>query len=382
MNAHSKAPISSAARIVGCNGSVSLESRVPEEDDSQEAREGDAMHWAGAKALNQLREFKQSALIQEGQHAPNGVILTGELAEAANFYVDTVVELIGSDATERLNVELPVAAPAIHAECYGTTDAAWWNIGHYGAIVHCVDFKGGHGFVDAFENWQGIGYLAGILSRPEFANISRTAIECNFHIVQPRNYMLPTSPRTWTILADKLAPFFDRLETSYAAAFGPNPLCVVNDECRYCRARHICQTLHIATGKAMDFAGTATPLEMSDGALSTELFMLKKAKDIMQARLTGLEEDAVSRIRNSKLIPGWSLQPGQAREQWTVDPSVVFETADALGVDVRKPATPITPKQARDKGLDADVVGAFSARPAGALKLTAIDEKQLRKVFP
>jgi hypothetical protein len=60
---------------------------------------------------------------------------------------------------------------------------------------------------------------------------------------------------------------------------------------------------------------------------------------------------------------------------------VVFDTADALGVDVRKPAVPITPKQARDKGLDADVVGAFSARPAGALKLTYIDDKQLRKVF-
>jgi hypothetical protein len=341
------------------------------------------MHWAGARSLNQLREFGQSAAIQPGVVAPNGVILNDELAEAATFYVDAVVELVGSDAVDRINgVELPVSAPAIHAECYGTTDVAWWSIGHYGAIVHCVDFKGGHGYVDAFENWQGIGYLAGILSRPEFANLSRTAIECNFHIIQPRNYMLPGPVRTWTVLADKLAPFFTRLEQSYAAAFGPNPLCNVNDECRNCRARHICETLHVATGKAMDFAGTATPLEMSEGALSTELFMLRRAQDILKARLTGLEEDAISRIRNRKLIPGWSLQPGQAREQWTVDPTVVFDTADALGVDVRKPAVPITPKQARDKGLDADVVNAFSTRPPGALKLTYIDDKQLRKVFP
>lgn len=382
MAAHSKAPISSASRIVACNGSVALESRVPDDDQSQDARDGDAMHWAGARALNQLRQFKQAAPITAGVTAPNGVILNDELAEAAEFYVDTVVELVGSDAVEKLNVELPVAAPAIHAECYGTSDAVWWGRGQYGAIIHVADFKGGHGFVDAFENWQGIGYMAGVLSRPEFNGLDRGAIECNFHIIQPRNYMLPGPVRTWTLLADKLAPFFARLEQSYAAAFGPNPLCVVNDECRHCRARHICQTLHIATGKAMDFAGTATPLEMSEGALSTELFMLRRAQEIMRARLTGLEEDAISRIRNRKLIPGWSLQPGQAREQWTVEPSIVFDTADALGVDVRKPPLPITPKQARDKGLDADVVNAFSTRPAGALKLTAIDEKQLRKVFP
>jgi hypothetical protein len=88
----------------------------------------------------------------------------------------------------------------------------------------------------------------------------------------------------------------------------------------------------------------------------------------------------LSTIRAGRRVPGFGLVSGQAREQWTKDAAEVIALGEAFGVNLRKNAL-ITPKQARDAGVDAETVKAYSTRPAGALKLEQIDDATLRRTF-
>ena len=90
----------------------------------------------------------------------------------------------------------------------------WWaaiNPG-VGAYLDLWDYKHGHRFVDAFENWQEIDYAFGIIGRPEFAGIPPANIEITFGIVQPRNYHAMGPVRTWKVRADQLAVYAERLK--------------------------------------------------------------------------------------------------------------------------------------------------------------------------
>lgn len=379
MSEHSKAPPSSAPRFVHCNASVALEARYPEQDRSQEALEGDASHWAASATLQSMRQFGQAVPHKAATVAPNGVALTEEMIEAADMFTDYVLEQAGSDALDKLHIEERVFAPAIHAECWGSPDAWFASIGT-GAIIHLIDYKYGHRRVEAFENWQLIAYMAGILSRPEFNHVPRHLIECHFAIVQPRNYALPGPIREWVVTADKLAPMWDRLGQAYGLAFSANPICHPGPWCQDCRGRHACDTLSVAASAAMDFASVVTPVDMNETALGTELTMIHRAQQLLEARATGLEEQALALLRHGKRVPGYILGQGQAREKWTPELETVFATGDALGIELRKP-TAITPSQARKAGIPKEVVDALSDRPAGAVKLEQVTDDKLKRIF-
>jgi len=381
MAQHSKRPPSSAARLVACNGSGALESLNPEEQQTEEAREGDASHYVASATLKSMKEHGQARTIAAGEVAPNGIILTDEMCEAAEGFIEHIIDRIGTDAVDRMHVEETVAAPAIHPECYGTPDVWWAAIRpNVGAYIDIQDYKYGHRRVEAFENWQLIAYSGGILSRPEFANIPRASIELRLSIYQPRNYTIPGPVREWVVTADKLIPYWTTLSAAYAASFGANPVCHVNGECQDCKGRHACDTLSQATYAAMDFASAMTPVVLPDDALGTELSMIRKAQKALDARATGLEEQALSTIRAGRRVPGFGLVSGQAREQWTKDATEVFALGEAFGVDLRN-QKPITPEQARKAGVDAETIKAYSARPQGALKLSQIDDATLRRTF-
>jgi hypothetical protein len=130
----------------------------------------------------------------------------------------------------------------------------------------------------------------------------------------------------------------------------------------------------------MDFATVVTPVELSTAALGTELTMIHRAQELLEARATGLEEQALSLLRSGKRVPGYIIGQGQAREKWTPDLETVFATGDALGIELRKP-TAITPAQARKAGIPTEVVDALSDRPAGAIKLQQVTDDNLARIF-
>ncbi len=362
-----------------------MKARNPEVERTEEQLEGDAAHWAVAAILRHLVAVSAGAtppaLPTVGMTAPNGVVVTDEMMEAVEMFVDDVREQIGDDM-RALHIEELVTAPeTISIHSWGRPDVWWFVGGPAGGYLYVPDYKHGRRFVDAFENWQLIGYVAAILERPEFAVIPRAKIQVIMSIVQPRNFHQLGPVRRWTETADKLAPWWVRMREAAAKATGPNPMAKVGDNCGDCVARFECEALAKAADWAMDFTGTATPVEMPPEAWGVHLRMLEKAQKILDARVTGAQGVVEGLIRQQKNVPGYELTRTTAREVWTKDAKEVFTLGDIAGHDLRKPPAPITPAQARKLGIPPELVAGYSTRPAGALKLGPVSTTLARKVF-
>lgn len=376
---HAFLPPSSAARWAGqrCTGSPTLETRYSDNVDAEgtaAAAEGHGAHWVAAQAL---RGINTTA----GTFAPNGIVIDEEMIEAADLYVRYVLERYDGNVGVILHVEEFVKCAAIHESNGGTPDV-WWFIPHgAGGNLFVPDFKYGHGFVDAFENWQLIDYVAGILSREEFIGMDRRQIKVEMSVIQPRNYH-PSGPiRSWTVTATELHPFFTQLEEAAVEACGPNATTRVGPACDHCKGRHACEALHAAADTVADIAGGAASMELSPQALGVELRMLQRASVLLTARLTGLEAEAMAMLKAGKSVPFFAIASSQSREGWTKTPDEILTLGTLMGVDLAKPAAPITPGQARKAGLPDDVVASYATRPPGSFKLVPFNTINTKRIF-
>jgi hypothetical protein len=343
------------------------------ERDAQSAAEGNAAHYVAAELLHGRRPVIGSA-------APNGIVIDDEMFEAAEMFVTDVRDTVGN-AIHLIHIEETVRAPGIHPNNWGTPDVWYSTVTGRGGVLYIWDFKYGHRFVDAFENWQLLDYLACILSRDEFSGVDRRNIKFILRVVQPRNFH-PSGPiREWEPTAVEIAVAFGDLEKAAVEAMGPTPTTRTGTECRDCRARHACPALHEAADGVADMARGASPLELPPAAVGIELRVLHRAQALIDARVTGLEAQALNAIRSGQDVPFYTVGQSQSRERWTVPPEQVIALGDSMGVKLAKDPQPITPNQARAAGMDADIVKGFAERPSGALKLVPADTTQARKVF-
>jgi hypothetical protein len=179
-----------------------------------------------------------------------------------------------------------------------------------------------------------------------------------------------------------LRAYANTLEAVEYAALSPNPSFRVGPECLDCSARHTCELLQQASTAAIQYAGRSVEILTEPAALSLEKRLLESAAATIKARLTGIDAQIEAMIRAGQPVPGWTLEPGQGgRQRWNVPPAEVFTLGDMLGIDLRAPAEPITPKQAVKKGIDETVINGYSERTPGSLKLVPVTESTVKAVF-
>jgi hypothetical protein len=363
---HSIVAPSSSARRVQCPASTTLEALYPEDEDSPEAAEGVAAHWAVAEQLS-------GRLIDVGQIAPNGVVLDLEMVQSADAVCDYVTKLLAPHGLKPSDghVEERVNIPRVHPQSWGTPD--YWIKLPTGAWF-LLDFKYGHRFVPEFENMQLVEYLAGIVD--DLPQVPVIAV-----VAQPRSYSSKGAIREWRTDTVALRPYINRASNAAYEALGPNPRARVGPECRDCRARHACTALQAAAYDAMDEAKTVTPLVLPPAGLSLELRLALRAHALLEARISGLEEQARAEIKRGVLVPGWRVVHSMGRERWKVPAEEVIAVGQMMGLNVAKPVEAVTPNQAREKGLDPSVVAALSTRPAGGATLVEDDGSETRRIF-
>lgn len=366
---------SSAARWVACAGSALLEAIYPDTDsDKRAADEGTAAHFAASELL-------LGQVVATGQVAPNGIVLTDEMLEAAEMYVDAVLAKLGEHSREFLHVEQRVMIPSVHEHNWGTPDCRFMlhNPTAGRSTLYLFDFKFGHDFVDVFENWQLIDYAAGILDEMGVNGIADQMIDVEFCIVQPRNYHRDGPVRTWRVVASDLRPFINRLSNAADRAMRPDAPTTPNPQCLHCKGRHACEALQRDAYRSAAISASSVPVEMSPEALGLELHMLRRAAKRLEGRITGLEEQARIQLQRGQRVSFHALETVPGREAWTVPADQAIALGQLLEIDISKPGV-LTPKQARDKGVPADVVASISARPS-SLKLVEDDGRDARKVF-
>lgn len=372
--AHHVAAPSSRARHIQCPQSISLEQQFPETEETEEQREGTAAHWA-------VSEMLSGRLVDTGQIAPNGYVLTPEMILGADLMYDDVVKALAPYGLKphQGQVEQRVRIDRVFPGLFGSPDY-YIVIARVGQrpLMLLWDYKFGHRFVEVFENSQMVDYIAGASAG---AHDMLPGMDVVVTIVQPRSYSSEGPIRRWTTDLLKLRALVNLSSNAVHEGMGENARARVGTECRDCRARHACPKLRAEGFAGMDEARRVTPeiLQPADAAL--ELRFLNRAIDLLNARASGLSDRIEKDLRSGRPVPGWALEPGEAREKWKVPAGHVIETGKLMRLDLAKPVEAITPRQAREKGLDPEIIKHMAERGPAGMRLVEDDGTRARRIF-
>lgn len=371
--AHSILPPSGAAAWQACPMWVTMNGRYPQ-DDTPASLEGTAAHWVFAEML-------AGVVVTEGMQAPNGVYVTEEMIDGGELVCDTVRARIPAD--EALHVEEQVAIKRIHAQCFGTPDI-WAHLTTAG-VLEVIDYKFGHRFVDEYENWQGIAYIAGIVDLlAAQLNVGEGLLDqhltVNFTVIQPRCYYKGSPVRTWKVNAADIRAHINLLIAAAGRALSADPVATTNAECSNCPGRHACPALQKAAYGDAETSVQSTPVELPPAAASLELRMLERALERLQARVDGMREAVTTYIRQGHATPWHRAEQGFGRQAWTVPVDQVLAMGTLMGIDLSKQGVK-TPKQALKLGIDESVIMGYSLTPLGSVKLVSDNPADARRVF-
>jgi hypothetical protein len=388
MTGHALIKPSALALTMECQASVKLQAAVPEPPDTEEIAEGKAahwvaMHWAAGKGADWEvgRKF---------EHGGRQWVVDIEMRNGARTYA-----MLGSESSPRL--EDPVRISRIHSEhCWGTPDL--WEFFPKGKhrpltidgitgevidapIIRVADYKYGHKYVEVFGNWQLMAYGVGILERLQLTDEDAVF---EFVLVQPRSFSRHGVIRVWRVPAVDLRAYVNQAWNQVQRALGDNPTAQTGAHCIDCRARHLCETFRAVSANLVDFSGRGELGSLDATALGQELRLLDTALQRLTARRTGLAAAAEASLHAGVRIPYYTLEPTKTRLIWKdgVTPGQVAATGDLFGIDLRKPAEVMTPRQAIDAGIPADIIeGNLAHRPQGSLQLKPISTKDAEKAF-
>lgn len=373
MSEHAPIAPSAGARTVACPGSVKLEALYPDEE-SDASREGTAAHWALAEVLN-------GRTIAVGQVTDAGFVLTQEMIEGAEDVLRRVHALCAEyNEQPQMYVEQRMAAPRIHAQCWGTPDLVLWF--PYARVLIALDYKFGHGWVEVFENWQLVAYLVAAMHLLGIDGLSEQGITVRGFIAQPRSYHPDGAIREWAVSngAD-LRPYVNRYAEAAAEALSESPKVRVSPECQHCKARHACPALQAHGLKSIDRSRAAVPFDLPAHAAGIELADLRRAIKLLQARETGLAVQVESMLKAGTRVPFWGVEHVPGKLAWAVPDDQVLALGAISGASLAQPVKPITPTQARDRKLIDPVVLAAVAKRGSSAQLVMRDDDSARKVF-
>ena len=357
-----------------------MEMMYPETEESDEAREGTASHELAAVMVDSASRARTDWPTDAvGQTASNGVVWSQSSYDAAEMYAEDIYDTMTSTSVFTPKIEQRIYISRIHPESWGTPDC--WLFDEKAETLYMWDYKFGYRPVEVRENWQMIEYVVGVRDTLNVNGFIDQDIKVVMSIVQPRAPHRHGPIRRWAVMFSELDAYIDTLIEAEAAALRADPTTCTGAECRDCTARHACGTLQAAPGSVMSFVGKPIPVNLDADALGTELVLLRDASEILKARLSGLTAQAEGLIHNGEIVPGFALERGYGLQKWSEDNDSIIQICDLLGVDIRKPAEPRTPKQVLKLGVDESVISEYSYIPRTDAKLVPSTQTIASAVF-
>lgn len=363
---------SSAHRWVNCPGSVQAEQQYPDVE-TEQAREGSASHWVGEQLIGLHTQGMQSIATDfVGKPAPNGVIISDESFEGATLYADDVASVMRQTGIFTPQLEQPVTIPRVHELNWGTPDC---SIKPPNKLI-VWDYKFGRVAVETRENWQLIDYALGLLDETD-----DQYIDVELRLVQPRAFHVDGVCRSWTVKGSDLRGFANHLRAAAEESQTENPSCKAGTWCTNCSASKDCMTLQRANVTIVDRIEVLQLHELSPGDRAIELRYLQRAQDLLKERLTALETEALTQHGEGNVTPGFSIGYGRGSVNWDKPDNEVIAMGDLMGIELRKPPTPITPTQAKKLNVDGAVVNSYCKKHTGAARLVTDEKTIAGRVF-
>lgn len=365
--AHAFLPPSAADAWVVCALWASMNEAYPKPD-SEASLSGSAAHWSMAQELG-LQETVH------GQVTDDGYVLTQELIDNARVFVRDVRQRLHD---QHAYVEVRMPPGTIHPRNWGTPDTyAFIELPGGRYLLVLWDFKNGHGFVPVIRNWQLTNYVRLILDRHGFAD---EVVDVEFRIVQPNNYDASGPIRVWNTTAVELRAAWQELRGAAARACGPNPLATVNPQCIHCPGRLHCSTLTRVSSHIVDVTMEPTPFNLPAERLGHELRQLRAAQAVLDARVSGLEDEARALWERGERGFGFVIERTLGARKWKAESPAVIELGKLYNLDLAKVSS-LTPAQAIKAGIPEPIVKRYSERTGGTPKLVPFDQSQAHSAF-
>lgn len=338
-------------RFMACNGSRLMPGANPALADTNARDEGNAAHYmatalyTGQHSLEELTDRK----------APNGVFMTGEMAEHVAAYQQIWFKnhtLIGMEFdTSHDNSPTWVV------------DGRGDFIGLYTEQeLHIIDFKYGWRIVEPEMNWTLISHAIGFLKQKQF-----TPATIRFSIFQPRPHHPDGPMRSWVITHTNLLDLWVLVN---AALCAPSDELTTSPHCAKCPAIVPCPAARLAEMNSIDAIDTIYQDTITNEMLSFTLDNLNRAQDMLNERLKAFEELAKHRIKSGQVVNNYSVGIGYGHNKFKEGMTV--EMLQMLtGKDLSKPGI-VTPAEAKRRGVNETILATITERPMTGVKLERI----------
>jgi len=376
---HSMYGFSAQSRILVCGGSVSMSTGLPNGTNAP-AELGTAVHELVEVAL----KFGLSCYDLIG-HTFNKHIVTEEMAEGGQVYVNYVRQIKIQRPNAKVYLELKVCLSSISDQLWGTSDLVIVD----GDTLIVGDYKNGYGLVevDGMQTITGFGQLNGNAQTVGYSLAAMDTLQLWGKInrvinviVQPNNdEHVDGVIRTNEYNIEEITQW----HYGYRAAHGRTDL-VAGSHCIYCRAAGFCATRIRHT---FDLIGLNDSIQRVNDdqmiALIDEIPTIKRTLD-------ALLEQATLAVRKGKPLKDRKLVKGIVRGYCTDEDEFVRqsvydkfgkqhtvtekETLDFIDKMFNKPK--LKGMTANKKHVDKNVVNKFYEKPQAPILLVPINDKR------
>ena len=332
---------SGLSRPMKCPGFLFFEN-LPAQQSNAAAEEGTA---AGELLERKLLGLNVPYL------AKNGVPFDNDM----QFYTDEVASVIRADETKDLACEQRID---------WQTQSGIWIKGSYdisfirGNKLYVDDLKYGFGIVEPKENWQLLGYAIGRwlqLRHPRFDSIV-------LRIHQPRPHHEDGTTRTWEISTEQLLHYKNRIETVMLDITNGYNALVTGPQCKYCPAAAMCPAFSRVAFEGIDLVlNDFTQDNIDENEIAKQLALFDRVSDVFKIKQDSLKALAQDRLRNNKLIPGWTTEKSYGNRSWK--PFVSPKVIEALTKIKIVEEVMLSPAKAERLGVSKELVKEFVDRP-------------------
>lgn len=361
---------------VPCPGSLQVQAPLPDEE-TEDAKEGNAVHWVSDSCLKGIRSDWKGAYPHTyiGAEAPNGIIITGEMAEGANLYVGYAMKLIQKvGGLNSFVSESRLAMSGVHPDLWGDADLDLLDGREKTAYI--LDLKYGFKAINIFEHWQTICYHIGQAHKygPEVLKFVTA-------IVQPRAFH-PLGPiRTISYNLEELSAYAVKIKAAIVEALSSGPRLITGEHCYQCKGLYLCPAKRESAAASVDIIRGISIQNPTSEQLGQELTVLNNAEREVKQRKGALMSQAEARIHNGEFIPGWEMGIGRSGNRvWTLPPEQVQALGKSEGVNLLEDK-PCSPAVAEKRGLSRTMTASFTKSSAGKQKLMPVDENLYTEAF-
>lgn len=357
---------SALPRIMSCVGSVALAAQAPKPEQHDVSEEGVAAHWLAEQF------FRGKALgLEAGTKAPNGHVCDADMFDHVREFHHKFNNPDLLQAVEAPTHWSPQIDPRF--EVRGKADLTQWFAERRTLAI--TDLKYGFRYVDAEWNWQLLAYAIGVA-------IAARLVPDKFilAIYQPRGP--GEALRYWEATPQQVLEAYHRICAQMDAVIAGADALATGPHCRYCPAAAGCPATERAAYGAIDVAMNSGTFAVREETMASELELLERAAEMLKQRKTWIEGAALAAMRDGRPVPGLSSRPQLGHTTWL--PGAETKLRELQSDNQRFfDEVPVTPAEAKRRGLSEEEYKALTHRPLRGHKLVTAKDgaKAAAKAF-